>query len=663
MIQDAISGLFWIAATCYVARSSYSISRNAFPDDSATQVILHLSVMAIAVCVLNLTFLGSLGLLTGVSSILGVVGLSLIMGRCRLQPSAANKPNNKTPRASLLWLTVAIILGGHTICSGLMRLPTDYDCLMYHLPLINQWLQSGSLAATRIGRWSDSANSELLALWFTATFSGDFLVGLNNVPVMIVWATALLELSRLLGLMGWLRHGAAIACLAVYTSVHETDDASNDLMVAALFVAGLAYSLRYIRSAAVSDLALTGIAIGLLAGTKFFAIGYALLLVVAFAILSFQTGGLKNSVFATCSVIVIAIPFGSYWYIRNICITGYPLFPQGSSVLHERIVHPDILRTTLAFNGDPTIVELVLRATWSLCGPIHYLGLLATPALIVGLVVVAIRGCRKHSVDQYIIYTLLSVFVGTLAITLLTPMLVEDQPDTLNHLRWGYTPVRYALAFLCIMTLSMAVLLQRLLCFLPPWAFRVLSTGFALLALAQFFYRFWSRSEVNTINSMLVGGVCTLVVFVLYWCLQRDSWQRPVAIMAIAGATAVSIGLLSRQWHDGYAEHFSEYYSAPVFTTVNHRAGCRILVLDDQPYAYFGSRRQNYVLQPMAYHGLKSVKEVMEKNDLSFVVTRKGKSSLSRYRPAWSDLKSDDEFELVGEGPALRLFRLRAAAE
>jgi hypothetical protein len=40
------------------------------------------------------------------------------------------------------------------------------------------------------------------------------------------------------------------------------------------------------------------------------------------------------------------------------------------------------------------------------------------------------------------------LLIGTGLALAVTPFAVEDQPGTLNHLRWGYGPVRYGLCLL-----------------------------------------------------------------------------------------------------------------------------------------------------------------------------------------------------------------------
>jgi hypothetical protein len=103
----------------------------------------------------------------------------------------------------------------HVVAHGLLCFPDDFDNLMYHLPLIDHWLQRGSLCAPDGANWFLPANNELLGVWLAAPFSGDFLVGLNNVPAVVLWAAALFELCRQLGLPAAWAHPITLASLLV----------------------------------------------------------------------------------------------------------------------------------------------------------------------------------------------------------------------------------------------------------------------------------------------------------------------------------------------------------------------------------------------------------------------------------------------------------------
>lgn len=435
-MEDFLSSVVWLSCCCLIIRCSIDVSRRCFPDDCPSQQVLHASAIAIAAIVFGLTVSGACGVLSpGAALILPVLSLLVVrhfvVGR---YPWPQPLEMRSVSLAAYIWSGIAAVLVGHTLVNGVMKFPTDWDTLMYHLPYVNHWLQTGSFAATETPRWSNPANSEVLGLWFAAPFSGDFLVPLNNLPVMVVWIAATIELGRRLGMSGWWPHLAAIACIAVHTTVHETDDASNDLMVPAFFLASLAYAIRFRRSENAADIVLFGASLGLLVGTKFFAAGYGLLSGLAFAAMCFdRMRGLRTLRYSIVAI-GISLLFGGYWYARNFLMTGHVFYPQGSEDLHRRIPHPDLSRTTLAWNGDPRVPELFLKAVRELCGPVHFVFMMLLPSVVAWMLwTIWSRESEVRKQNGL----LLLLLIGTAVLSVVTPMLVEDQPGTLNHLRWG----------------------------------------------------------------------------------------------------------------------------------------------------------------------------------------------------------------------------------
>src|SRR5205814_1608244 len=133
---------------------------------------------------------------------------------------------------------------GHVITSGLLRFPGDWDTLMYHLPLVDKWLQARGLYIPDFSHWYNPGNHELLALWLAAPFSGDFLTALCNIPSVVLLAAGAGELARQSGLSRAWCNLMALAVLANFVVVKQLTDAENDVAVAALFLACLAYALR-----------------------------------------------------------------------------------------------------------------------------------------------------------------------------------------------------------------------------------------------------------------------------------------------------------------------------------------------------------------------------------------------------------------------------------
>src|SRR5262249_58732843 len=108
--------------------------------------------------------------------------------------------------------------------------------------------------------------NEVLGLWLVGPFSGDFLIGLTNLPAVVLLVTAAMELAGQLGLGRPWDHLAGLTTAAAAPVLLQLASAGNDVAVAGPFLALPAYGVRYSRSGSRGDLAWAAISLGLLAG-------------------------------------------------------------------------------------------------------------------------------------------------------------------------------------------------------------------------------------------------------------------------------------------------------------------------------------------------------------------------------------------------------------
>lgn len=660
-MSDFIMAILWLIATGLIARSASVIAAHCPEPSEPSERLLHAGVIGIGMIVVGLTFVGACGTLNPVTGLLVPTGCALALQKIVSRQQPAVRPSVQLDVHPLgfrfLWAGVAAVIVGHSLVNGVRQFPTDWDTLMYHLPLIDSWIQSGSFASTQSARWSNSANSEVLGLWFAFPFSGDFLTPLNNVPVVLIWIVATYSLARRLGTSVAWSHIAALTCIAVHTTVHETDDASNDLMVPAFFLASLVYALRFRDAGRTGDLLLFGVSLGLLAGTKFFAAGYAFIAGVTFFFVSFSGSRFGPAIVASLKAIAVSLVFGGYWYVRNGVMTGYPLYPSGSPDLQRRIPHPDLSQTTLMGNDSPEVVEMYLDAVSRLCGPIHFWLLLLLPSILVGLLWNSFRSLPPLKGSSRILGVLL---LATAGLTVITPMLVEDQPGTLNHLRWGYTPMRYSLCFLSVLSISGVVLLSTLIRSLPAWLALALSTMVLSMAGWQFVYRFWDRAEPHVCVAFVAGLLVVAMSGLSCICAKLN--RTGAVAVCVVGLVAVASLIQSQSnfWHDGFDDHYNSFYVTDWFADGGDelsKEGSRTLVLDERPYAFFGSARQNVCIQPMVYDNIQETQRLVRDHDIQRIITRvESHKILARYRPSWSELDADARFHQIGSGIQLHIF-------
>ena len=663
MMEDLLPAMAWLTCSWFVIRWSFDIAHRAFPADRQSELVLHVGVISVSMVVLGLIVLGAVGAISPWLGLLAPLASTLVLKKLAekhfSKGSSVNQNRFSLSPRGCFWIVVIAGLTGHSVVNGVMQFPRDWDNLMYHMPFVDHWIQTGSLAATETPRWSDPANSEVLGLWFAVAFSGDFLVALNNIPTVIVWIVAMLCVARGLGLNGWWPDLVALGSISVSVTLRQTVDASNDLMVPAFFFASVAYAIRYYRSSRSGDLILFGVTLGLLVGVKFFATGYGLVTGLAFALMCWNKLGVKSAALRSIQAVGISLLFGGYWFGRNFWMTGHVFYPQGSEDLHRRIPHPNLPQTTLAWNGDERIAGLAMNAVWEHCGLFHSLILTILPSLVLWLLWTI---WRNHTGLRVVNGLLLFLLISTFLLALNTPMLVEDQPDTLNHLRWGYTPVRYTLTFLSVGVLTAIVVAAQLVANAANRAVGCLQT--VLLMILGF--QLWTQITVlhrpvvpDLIGACFAGELVTFACVAVYYTRRRRLIYGHILLICFIGLGSSLICFQSQHWHSGFARFYDKFYFTQYFTQSGPKRD-RILVLDYRSYAFFGSRRQHFIIQPMDFQSSEEVLDIMKQQKLATAVTRvELHKEVSRYRPVWEKLEEHPSFELLEQGRALRVFRLK----
>ena len=197
-----------------------------------------------------------------------------------------------------------------------------WDDLSYHAASPASWVQAADL---HLSPWTYQAyypfNAEMLSFWFMLQTQTDALASLGVAVSVLLLASAWVTLGRRLGqsaALNWLGLGVALASpkMLFFLSTFS----ANDLAAAAAALAALAFGLG---PATPKRGALCGLAAGLALGVKVavapIVAGLGLLWLVR-AQRSKEVGGLAAFVIGT-------VALGSYWYGRNLLLTGNPVFP------------------------------------------------------------------------------------------------------------------------------------------------------------------------------------------------------------------------------------------------------------------------------------------------------------------------------------------------
>lgn len=640
-MKDAAAGIIWLLANLLVLTTGYRVSRCLFPVDGIGTTILHVVVLCWACIVGIAVILGLFGVLLPALLLISVSACCVI-ARIVLWRKTWGTPaprhgaytNDPSVRWwSVAWGVLASLLLAHVISDGILSFPQDWDTLAYHLPLIDHWIREGTLYVPGCAFWYCPGNNEVLGLWFVAPFSGDFLIALNNIPAVVLLAAAAVELDAAFGVWRPLCHLSGIAVLATEVTWHQAISAGNDVAAAALFLATLLYVIRYARDRRRADLFFASAAVGLLAGTKYYALGYAGVAGIGVMTLLVACRRPRDAARALAIGLLGVLILGSYWYIRNAAATGAPLYPWSftESANLWGMIRPESHTSALLRSGRTEVWGLYMDAVRGV-GGIYQLS--ALTLLPITLVWTAGGGFLKgrqslHGWKPRLWLVMIVVLAGLVCV--LTPNVVEVAPGTMDMLQAEYHAVRLTLPFLCLCVVGLAVPLSDLLNTITQrqngsaavanhrethagrrwlrkslpvlrrlllWLSLATVAGTIAYQAATHLWNYVNVDLVLTAWDLFVLGL--LLTWSASFVAQRRRITLVLTIFVLAAGGWVCERLAAR-WHAGFAAAYNSHMFTEAFSTlarVDARRE-RLCIADNCYYPFFGSRRQYDVCRPL----------------------------------------------------------------
>jgi hypothetical protein len=606
-VPDTVVAPVWITTNVLLGWCGWAVSRRLFPAEALGPRVGHVILFGWAVVAAVCLALGSVGALRPAALVIGVGGVSLgALAVVRRRGADVPAPSTAWRAAggwAVVWGLGVVYLAAHTVAGGVFQFPTDRDSLLYHLPYVDYWVQTGSLYVPVGCRWSDPANGELVTLWLTAPFSGDFLFGLTNLPHTILLAVWAVELARRAGGSRLTSNLAGLAAVSNAVVHRQLTDAGNDVAMTAAFLACLGHAARYAAAGRAGDLGFAAVAFGLLVGVKFFALGYAAVAGAVALGLVCRLRGCRAAARAAGAGVAGAVLLGVYWYARNWAATGNPLYPLGAPPAPgvSGLSLPVLWATTLLGNGSLGLPRLAASAVWAVTGPVHLVAAFLSPLWVGWLAV------RRAPVGVAVA----AAVVGTGSVWLVTPFVVEDVPGTLNHIRWGYGPVRYGLCFLTTAVVGLAAALgeagrafERAAGPAPAVVRACLGMAGAAAVAYQMFAPAARRDYWVPVGAADLA-LCTATLLVLVF-LGIAVWAAVPRCRVAAGLLALTVGgtiaidRLADRWHRAYIPFYDALLGGGLLTCVAEEVppGGWVCVQDFHPYPFLGPARQYRVCQP-----------------------------------------------------------------
>jgi hypothetical protein len=307
-------------------------------DRAADVLLLNFLVQYLAV-----TLPGVLGILSPLMIAITTLALSAVLyfAPARVVPAAAAVPFT---RADDRWVVLACTLFAvaYVATTGWEQRPMPVmanDAVTYHFPAAVRWLQTGRLSLFETwffnpaNTYSPLAGSTFIA-WWIAPVGNDVLAHNVQLPAVPLIFFAALRLMRAIGARAGV---AAIVGLALVLSqpiLRQSIMEKDDLYLTAFFacvVAGCAADRMRDRLGPWR----VGVALGLLLATKF----TALLAVPALLLLIDAPIRVRWRPWSYAIAAGAALLLAGPWYVRNVVLTGNPIYPVEVRVAGHTVLH------------------------------------------------------------------------------------------------------------------------------------------------------------------------------------------------------------------------------------------------------------------------------------------------------------------------------------
>jgi hypothetical protein len=679
-VQDVAASLIFVLANYLLWRATDSITRGfLFREDLAIRVASQITLgwAWIAASAFALNAIGGLSpySLTGLVSASACCVIWLLRDRltfqCNSQGPVVRDENSSTRFLPNAIMFIAAFGLSEVALVGIGEFPADWDSLAYHLPIVDHWIQSGNLANQQCAFWYVPGNNELLAFWFAGLFSGDFWIQLNNVPVVILLVASLLAIAEMFCLTSAAKVFLVLSCISCETVFRQLVSAENDLAVGALFISGLAFILKSCfdgnRRAGKQSSPhswfhanpyplLIAMSIGLLAGIKYYAVGYALLLgLVAIVVLGLKSGFrafLQTTMLGLSGFLLL----GGYWYIRNATLAGSPLFPKGFEQIgipdQWARMRPEYDSSTLLRGGTG---EIWIRLAWAWLVQANPLALASVGfSMVVSVISIGylpMKWARRTTVERYYERLALSLAVlGSVSVYLVTPNVIETAPGSMNMLKMEYHSARFGF---CLATISSVVAFISL-CRVSPLSHkdgkgrmllrrmaRVLVAALGVIAVTNFvlrvlpsngfleflsFYRSKIFKPLANEYSFWEWWLATFDFFLALWMLdlmrrKRRKFQMSFSAVVFLLILTASVSVfLSFRWH----RHFDQFYGS--FLRDESLASLRVAaagrpfcICEYRYYPAIGSQRSGLAFRPLFLEDDSAFRTYVEKNECQLV--------------------------------------------
>ncbi|MAF82477.1 MAG: hypothetical protein CL797_00040 [Chromatiales bacterium] len=266
-------------------------------------------------------------------------------------------PDVMTPvNAALMVLGIFLTIW---VCTAAYFLPPrGIDDLVAHLPPIYQYVQDHEISLLPIklrDQFAMPQNGEFLFLWPLIFFHADTFIDLVQYVVALFGVVVIFALARRFEVG---RDDAVfVGLLFLFTPLVLGQAGSNyvDLIVGVCYLTLLYAAMRFWQTGAMFHLIMAGIATGFGLGIKHNLIVAVLAVQPMIVMCLWRDKHFSAAIRAYACYVLFSLPLGTFWFLRNFLVTGYPLYPYQ---LDLSGLHAVSWSTSINFPGIKTVTQL-----------------------------------------------------------------------------------------------------------------------------------------------------------------------------------------------------------------------------------------------------------------------------------------------------------------
>jgi hypothetical protein len=352
-------------ANALLAVGSYGIAGHGLGQPRGLPRLLATGVVfwtAITIGLEGLSAFGAIGVypMLAWAGLICAVGLALWWRGRGDDREIRSDPGDEAPLGwdALLCLALVLTAGVRlAIPSLFLAVKVVSDGPIYHLYFAARWWKAGRLilVAAPFGENAATyfpANGDLWFTWLMASWGGETLAKVGQAPFLLIAGASAYGCARSLGA----GRSASLIATCWFVSAIPLFLFSFEPNVDTIFVAGYLLSAYFFRRFAsgegnTSALVLGALAAGAAIGTK--AVGVVFvppLIVLILAAIPLQAVPRRTKIVRTLAVGLVPAVTGGYWFVRNLILTGNPLYPLEVRWMGQTLwagwYGPDAMRTS-----------------------------------------------------------------------------------------------------------------------------------------------------------------------------------------------------------------------------------------------------------------------------------------------------------------------------